>query len=88
MKLSKEKRDKIAEQALSVLFHIYPHSRFTAELARELARDEEFIKSILLYLKEQSLVVLIKQNSEGVFYSRRQRWRLSNKAYQAYKEQI
>lgn len=86
MKLSQEKRDKIAEQILSYLFHIYPQSRYTSELARELARDEEFIKSLMLDLKNKNFVIAIKQNSKGKFYSRRIRWRISNQAYQAYQQ--
>jgi len=86
MKLSQEKRDKIAEQILSFLYQIFPQSRFTAEIAREIARDEEFIKALMFELKEKQLVVAIKKNPKGIFYSRRIRWRLSNKAYEAYKQ--
>lgn len=86
MRLSKEKRDKIAEQVLSQLFHIFPQSRFTAELARELARDEEFIKSLMFDLQNKELVVCIRKNPQGIAYSKRLRWRLSNKAYDAYKK--
>jgi len=85
MKLSKEKRDKIAEQILSFLYHEFPKSKFTAEIAREIARDEEFIKALMFELKEKQLVVAIKKNPKGIFYSRRIRWRLSNKAHTAYK---
>jgi len=86
MKLSQEKRDKIKEQILSFLFHIYPQSRFTAEISREIARDEEFIKKLMFELKEKDLVISIKKNPKGTFYSRRIRWRISNKAHSAYKE--
>ena len=86
MRLSQEKRDKISEQVLAFLYHEFPNPRFTAEIAREIARDEEFIKDLLLGLKDKGLVVAIKKNPKGVFYSRRIRWRLSNKAYDAYKQ--
>lgn len=88
MKLSQVKRDKIAEQILSMLYHIFPQSRFTAELAREIARDEEFIKALMFELKEKNLVVAVKKNPKGDFYSRRIRWRLSNQAYSAYKQHV
>ena len=48
MRLSKDKRDKIAEQVLSFLYHSFPKQLFTAEIAKEIARDEEFIKKILM----------------------------------------
>jgi prolyl-tRNA editing enzyme YbaK/EbsC (Cys-tRNA(Pro) deacylase) len=88
MKISSQKRDKISEQVLAYLYDIFPQSAFTAEIAREIARDEEFIKSLLLELKDKKLVVLIRKNPKGVFYSRRQRWRLSDKAHSAYKQHL
>ena len=84
MRLSKEKRNKISEQILSYLFSIYPQSRFTSEIAREIARDEEFIKNMMFKLKDKEFVTIIKKNPKGIFYSRRIRWRISNKAYEAY----
>lgn len=86
MRLSKEKRDKIAEQILSLLYDAFPESRFTAEIAESLVRDEEFIKDLLYELYNKGLVVSVKKNPKGIAYSRRQKWRLSNKAYQAYKQ--
>ena len=86
MKLSKEKRDRISEQILSYLYHNFPKSMFTAEIAREIARDEEFVKSLMLDLKNKNLVISVKKNPSGVPYVRRIRWRLSNQAKQAYTE--
>lgn len=86
MRLSQEKRDKIAEQVLSHLYHNWPESLFTAEIARETARDEEFIKAIMQDLQSKKLVACIRKNPLGEVYSRRCRWRLSNNAYDAYKK--
>jgi len=86
MKISKEKRDKISEQILSYLYSINPKPVFTSHVAKELARDEEFIKDLLIELKEKKLVTEIKKNPKGVQYLRRSRWKLSDKAYQAYKQ--
>lgn len=85
MRISKEKRDKISEQILSLLFHSFPHSLFTALVAKEIARDEEFTKGILKELWQNNLVVAIKKNPKGVAFSRRIKWRISNPAYEAYK---
>jgi predicted transcriptional regulator len=85
MRISKEKRDKISEQILSFLFHTHPNAKFTVDIARELARDEEFTKSLMLDLRKKNLVNDIRKNPEGIDYSRRIRWRLSNQAYSAYK---
>ena len=86
MKISKEKKDKIAEQVLSILFHNFPNSQYNASISKELARDEEFIKSILLDLKDKKLVTEINKNSNGNTYLRRKRWMLSPQAYEAYKK--
>ena len=85
MKISKEKKEKISEQILLFLYSINPKPAFTLYIAQELARDEEFIKKILLELKDKKLILQIKKNSKGIVYKRRSRWRLSDKAYQIYK---
>ena len=82
--VSQQKKDKIAEQVLHVLFTKAPEPAFTAELAQEIARDEEFIKVLLLELETKKLVVQIKQNASGMMYARRRRWRLSNQAFAFY----
>jgi hypothetical protein len=84
MKLSKEKKDKIAEQVLSFLYHSFPKQLFTVDIAKEIARDEEFIKKLMFELKEKSLVLEIKKNEKGYDFIRRIRWQLSGPAYQAY----
>ena len=84
MKLSKEKRDKIAEQILSHLYHSFPKQLFTAELAKEIARDEEFVKNLMFELKDKNLVIALKKNEAGKDFIRRIRWQLSGPAYQAY----
>lgn len=85
-KISKEKKDKIKEQIVFYLYSIFPKQIFTADIAKELARDEEFVKDLLVELEKRELVVKIKKNSEGIDYTRRLRWRISNKAYDIYQK--
>ena len=85
MKIGSNKRDKIAEQILSYLFHSFPNTPFTAEIAREIIRDEEFVKRLLFELADKGLVVPIKKNNKGDPFLRRSKWRLSNKVYEVYK---
>jgi DNA-binding IscR family transcriptional regulator len=85
MRLSQGKKDKIAEQILSFLYHSFPNEPFTAEIAREIIRDEEFVKRILFELKDKNLIVPIRKNNKGEPFSRRVKWRLSNKVYEIYK---
>ena len=89
MKISNTKKEKILEQILAYLFNINPQAVFTSYIARELARDEEFMKNLLLELKKKKLVIEIKKNKEGINYIRRSRWKLSQQAYDFYsKSQI
>lgn len=85
MRISKEKKDKISEQILALLYSKSPQSIFTANIANEIARDEEFIKSLMIDLKNKGFVIEIKKNPKGISYLKRSRWRLSDKAYEAYK---
>lgn len=85
MKISKQKKEKISEQILALLFQESPKLLFTSQIAKETARDEEFIKKLLIDLKKKDLVIEVKKSPKGILYSRRSRWSLSDKAYNAYK---
>jgi DNA-binding IscR family transcriptional regulator len=86
MKISEKKREKISEQILAYLYSVSPKPVFTLNIAQEIARDEEFIKKLLIELKNKKLVIEIKKNPKGILYLRRSRWKLSDSAYQAYKK--
>lgn len=83
-RISKEKIEKISEQILSYLYGVFPRMVFTVEVAREIARDEEFVKRLLLELEGKGLVVGVRKNSKGEDYLARMRWRLSNRAHEVY----
>jgi len=85
MKISDKKKEKISEQILAFLYSVNPKPMFTAHISQEIARDEEFTKSLLLDLKDKKLLIEIKKNPKGIQYLRRVRWKLSDQAYQAYK---
>lgn len=85
-KISQQKIEKIYEQILFYLYSIFPKQLFTSDIAKELARDEEFIKQLLKELEKKELVIKINKNPQGFQYSRRLRWRISNKAYDIYKK--
>jgi len=85
MRISETKKEKISEQILAFLFSNSPKPLFTSHVAIELARDEEFIKRLLLDLKNKKLVEEVTKNSKGKIYLRRKRWKLSDGAYKVYK---
>ena len=86
MKISNQKKEKISEQILLFLFSSSPKPLFTSHIANEIARDEEFVKSILNGLSKKGLISQIKKNSDGKEYIRRSRWKLSQQAYDIYKK--
>lgn len=85
MKISEQKKEKISEQILALLYSISPKPLFTLNIAKEIARDEEFVKELLLELKKKELIIEIKKNPKGLPYLKRSRWKLSDAVYQAYK---
>lgn len=86
MYISKEKKEKISEQILAHLYLTNPKPLFTFHIAREIARDEEFVKKLLVDLKKKELVVEITKNPQGKNYTKRSRWKLSEKTYLFYKQ--
>ncbi len=86
MKISDQKKEKISEQILALLYSISPKPLFTLNIAKEIARDEEFVKTLLLELKKKELIIEIKKNPKGLLYLKRSRWQLSDAVYQVYKE--
>ena len=85
MKISEKKREKISEQILAFLYSVSPRLLFTSQIAQETARDEEFIKKLLIELDKKNLIIEIKKNPKGIPYLKRSRWKISDAAYQAYK---
>lgn len=85
MRISKEKQEKISEHILLILYSNSPSALFTSHIAKEVARDEEFIKKLLQDLKKKKLVVEVRKNPQGEDYTRRSRWRLSDAAYNVYR---
>jgi len=86
MQISKEKKEKISEQILAYLFSINPKPVFTSIIAKEIARDEEFTKKLLLDLKKKGLVSQITKNPKGTEYLKRLRWKLTDNTYVLYKK--
>ncbi len=84
-KISKEKQDKIMSNILATLYERSPRALFITEISRVQARDEEFIKDLLISLKKKGLVEEVKKNPKGVPYIKRKRWKLTDQAYLIYR---
>ena len=87
-RISKKKRSKIAEQILAHLYNMSPEPQFTNKIAEEIARDEEFTKSLLQELDSNKLLVKVTKGPNGQEYQRWERWRLSTAAFDAYKKYL
>jgi hypothetical protein len=85
MKISEKKKEKILSQIVDFLYINFPKPLFTSFIAQEIARDEEFVKKLLIELKNKKLINEIKKNPNGIDYIRRSRWKLSNETYSIYK---
>jgi hypothetical protein len=86
MYISKEKKEKISEQILACLYLTNPKPLFTFHIAREIVRDEGFVKKLLIGLKKRGFVIEITKNPKGKEYTLRSRWKLSEKTYIFYKQ--
>jgi len=86
MYISKEKKEKISEQILAHLYLTSPKPLFTFHIAKEIARDEEFVKKLLKDMKKRGFVLEITKNPQGIDYLKRSRWKLSEKTYLLYKQ--
>ena len=85
-KLSDKKIQKIQEDILSVLFQKDPHAVFANTIAEEIARDNEFVLSLLNDLHKKGLVTVVDKSNRGGSYLKRKRWTLSKSAYKAYNQ--
>lgn len=85
-KISKEKEEKIMANLVAHLFQRSPEALFTADISKLEGRDEEFVKRLLLNLEKKGLVIKVIKNPKGATYLKRQRWRLSNQAFDIYKK--
>ena len=85
MQISKEKKEKISEQILAYLYSVNPKPTFTFYIAKEIARDEGFVKKLLMDLKKKNLIIEIKKNAKGIEYVKRSRWKLTEEVYNFYK---
>lgn len=83
--ISEEKKKKIREDILSLLFENSPKAMFTSEIAQFIARDEEFVLKLLEDLNSQNLVRKVDKSENGRKYLARKRWNLTSKTYDAYK---
>ena len=78
-RISQNTRHRIAEQVLGLLLDNYPIPMTTREVAHELVRDKEFVRSLLEMLRGHGMVRTWGKKS-GTAYSRWLKWSLTDEA--------
>jgi len=86
-RLSAQKKEKVQEQILFHMYNVFPKQIFISDIAKEIARDEEFVKILMQDLEKKNLIVKIDKNPAGITYLKRSRWRLSNEIQEIYRKQ-
>ncbi len=82
-KLSEKTKKLLKDDILSLLYNNPFKAMFTNEIAREIRRDNEFVKKLLLELKAMGLVENVKTNIRGKRYKKRMKWRIPLKLIKA-----
>jgi len=76
-RISQNTRHRIAEQVLGLLLEKYPVPLTTREVAHELVRDKEFVRSLLEMLRSHGMVRTFSKRT-GAAYSRWLKWQLTD----------
>ncbi len=85
-RINNKNRQKIKEQILQILFDNNLKPLFTANIAEEIIRDEEFVLDLLNELTKEGFLRQISKNVDGKEYLSRRKWTLKSKVYSQYKQ--
>ena len=84
-KISQKKVEKIKEEILAILFESGLRGMFTKQISDEIARNDEFVLTLLQDMEKQNLVKQMKNTKKGTQFIRRKQWTMTDKAYEVYK---
>ena len=82
-KVSEEKREKLKEEVLRIIYEGYPSFLYTYQIAEHLIRDDEFILKLLKDLKEKNLLICLEESSGNNI---KRKWGLKEEIYEKYRE--
>jgi len=86
VRLSKKTIQLLKDDIISILYDRSLEALFTNEIAREIRRDNEFTKKLLLELKKESLIEQVKKNKKGQEYLTHTKWRIPFKVLKAFND--
>ncbi len=81
--ISREKKDKLKEEILRIIYENYPGFLYTYQVAESLIRDDEFVLSLLKELKNNELLTCIEETTGNNI---KRKWGLKKEVYEKYKE--
>ena len=76
----------LKDDIISILYENNLKPLLTIEIAKELRRDKEFTKKLLLELKEKGILNEIKKNNKGKDYIKRSKWLIKPDIINTYNE--
>ncbi|MEK6841189.1 MAG: hypothetical protein AABW57_00370 [Nanoarchaeota archaeon] len=82
-KVSNEKREKLKEELLRIIYENYPGFLYTYQVAEFLIRDDEFVLDLLNELKNKNLIMCLEETSGDNI---KRKWGLKKEVYEKYKE--
>lgn len=85
-KLNQKTLEKIKSDVLSILYDHNDEGLFSAQIANNIIRDEDFVQNLMLELEKLHVVKRDKLTRKGSNFIRRKRWRLTEKAFEAYQD--
>ena len=85
-KISNNTINLLKDDIISILYEKQLKPLLTIEIARELRRDKEFTKKLLVELKEKGILNEIKKNNKGKDYTKRSKWLIKPDIINKYNE--
>ena len=85
-KISNNTINLLKDDIISILFEDQLKPLLTIQIARELRRDKEFTKKLLLELKNKGILNEIKKNNKGKDYLKRSKWLIKPDIVNKYNE--
>ncbi|MEK6835386.1 MAG: hypothetical protein AABX61_03930 [Nanoarchaeota archaeon] len=81
--VSDNKKERIKEEILRIIYESYPAFLYTYQVADSLIRDDEFVLSLLKELKGKNLLTCLEETTG---HNIKRKWGLRKEVYDKYKE--
>jgi len=86
-KLSQDSIKTVKANIIRLLYDEYPKSLSATAIGKYEARDKQFVLRLLLELEKDNLIKTIKKTNQGKPFLKKQKWTLTDKYFNFYKNQ-